>query len=64
MGGARIVEERVLGGEEGSVCGWTQGKVAYLIFGLVLEFKQYTHESAIFGEQDLSEVGDSAEYSE
>ena len=30
----------------------------------LLEFKQYTHESAIFGEQDVSEVGDSSEYSE
>jgi len=25
----------------------------------LLEFKYYTHDSAIFGEQDLSEVGDS-----
>jgi len=25
----------------------------------LLEFKHYTHESAIFGERDLSEVGDS-----
>jgi hypothetical protein len=30
----------------------------------LLEFKHYTHESAIFGEQDFSEVGDSAQYSE
>ncbi len=30
----------------------------------LLEFKHYTHESAIFGEQDFSEVGDSSEYSE
>ena len=30
----------------------------------LLEFKHYTYESAIFGEQDFSEVGDSSEYSE
>lgn len=30
----------------------------------LLEFKHYTHESAIFGEQDHSQVGDSSEYSE
>jgi uncharacterized protein len=30
----------------------------------LLEFKHYTYESAIFGEQDVSEVGDSSEYSE
>ena len=30
----------------------------------LLEFKHYTHESAIFGEQDVSEVGDASEYSE
>lgn len=30
----------------------------------LLEFKHYTHESAIFGEQDCSEVGDSSEYPE
>ena len=30
----------------------------------LLEFKQYTYESAIFGEQDHGQVGDSAEYSE
>lgn len=30
----------------------------------LLEFKHYTHGSAIFGEQDVSEVGDSSEYSE
>lgn len=27
----------------------------------LLEFKQYTHESAIFGERDISAVGDSGE---
>lgn len=27
----------------------------------LLEFKQYTHESAIFGERDISAVGDSEE---
>ena len=27
----------------------------------LLEFKHYTHESAIFGERDLSEVGDSGQ---
>ncbi|MBS0153764.1 MAG: VOC family protein [Nitrospira sp.] len=30
----------------------------------LLEFKHYTHESAIFGEQDHGQVGDSSEYSE
>ena len=30
----------------------------------LLEFKHYTHESAIFGEQAYSEVGDSSEYAE
>jgi uncharacterized protein len=30
----------------------------------LLEFKHYTHESAIFGEQDCTEVGDASEYSE
>ncbi len=30
----------------------------------LLEFKHYTHESAIFGEQDYGEVGDASEYSE
>ena len=30
----------------------------------LLEFKQYTHESAIFGEQDHGQVGDSSEYTE
>jgi uncharacterized protein len=30
----------------------------------LLEFKHYTHESAIFGEQDYGQVGDSSEYSE
>ena len=30
----------------------------------LLEFKHYTHESAIFGEQDCREVGDASEYSE
>jgi hypothetical protein len=30
----------------------------------LLEFKHYTHESAIFGEQDFSKVGDASEYSE
>ncbi|MDH5192920.1 MAG: VOC family protein [Nitrospira sp.] len=30
----------------------------------LLEFKHYTHESAIFGEQDRGQVGDSSEYSE
>lgn len=30
----------------------------------LLEFKQYTHESAIFGEQNCREVGDASEYSE
>ncbi len=30
----------------------------------LLEFKHYTHESAIFSEQDHGQVGDSSEYSE
>lgn len=30
----------------------------------LLEFKHYTHETAILGEQDHSQVGDSSEYSE
>jgi uncharacterized protein len=30
----------------------------------LLEFKHYTHESAIFGEQNHDQVGDSPEYSE
>jgi uncharacterized protein len=30
-------------------------------FHNLLEFKHYTHESAIFGEHDLAEVGDSEE---
>ena len=30
----------------------------------LLEFKHYTHESAIFGEQDHGQVGDSSEYAE
>ena len=30
----------------------------------LLEFKHYTYESAIFGEQDCTEVGDASEYSE
>ncbi|MGZ8374298.1 MAG: VOC family protein [Nitrospira sp.] len=30
----------------------------------LLEFKHYTYESAIFGEQDCAEVGDASEYSE
>lgn len=30
----------------------------------LIEFKHYTHESAIFGEQDYGQVGDSSEYSE
>lgn len=30
----------------------------------LLEFKQYTYESAVFGEQDHSQVGDASEYSE
>ncbi|MEK6783861.1 MAG: VOC family protein [Nitrospirota bacterium] len=30
----------------------------------LIEFKHYTHESAIFGEQDVGEVGDASEYSE
>jgi extradiol dioxygenase family protein len=30
----------------------------------LLEFKQYTHESAIFWEQDYGQVGDVSEYSE
>ncbi len=30
--------------------------------GNLLEFKHYTHESAIFGERDSREVGDSSEY--
>ena len=30
----------------------------------LLEFKHYTHESAIFGEQDFGEVGDASGYSE
>lgn len=30
--------------------------------GNLLEFKHYTHESAIFGERDCREVGDSAEH--
>jgi extradiol dioxygenase family protein len=30
----------------------------------LIEFKHYTHESAIFGEQDFGEVGDASEYSE
>lgn len=30
----------------------------------LLEFKHYTYESAIFGEQDCAEIGDASEYSE
>ena len=30
----------------------------------LLEFKHYTHESAIFGERDVRAVGDSSEYPE
>jgi uncharacterized protein len=30
----------------------------------LLEFKHYTYESAIFGEQDFTNVGDASEYSE
>ena len=30
--------------------------------GNLLEFKHYTHESAIFDEQDCGEVGDASEY--
>ena len=30
----------------------------------LLEFKHYTHASAIFGEQEQGQVGDSSEYAE